>query len=1004
TFHFEGRRYEKAIPLANEAFKVAPDLLAAVADESARLFFTAAETEWEANNREIAIALGKTAVRIKQQYGKTADPAALRYLWWLHFTAMQTDSHQAANHYLKQWLELGDLSDDQRTYVNMMAEGMNRYTAASSVKQRVDLQMETAELALTFAEALEDRADPRLAVALKNLGRAHWGVADFEKSKAILLDALEVLDALTGENDPLIVQERFLIYSDLSAVLYLTEDLDLAEQYRARAEAIRSEIPETLQFSPIEQAIEYKNRADILLARGDMETALNVIDAALALWARVENERDLKWNDHTLRAQILEAKATALSRLLRNEEARTIASQALELAKDHYPETHVELARRYNNHADLLASMGDLEEAVSSFGAAVEVYEKAVPADFPDLASQREIYALTSLVLGDENTALSELSEAYKAWLSPSNRTQLPNFDTNILPKAWSDLALRDPPQVEAAMIASQWGNSTSASRSLAKVAERLQNQGGKLARLIRTRQDLSAELDVKNTTLLAATSSPQTNGSTVDELRIDIRTLKDALEDTDQALAEAGTETIGLGVNAMPGIARIQKNLAPDEVLVTFGLPGMRPEVFPQVAKTSNFVIAISKSDTTFGWVKLATGREVADAVASWRCELAATDKHCQAQRVAGLSTRGSFPVERLDGTSNPQGPDLARGFALYDALFADVDAFIKDSKHLIIVPPSRLASLPFHTLVTDFDTEQDVSPNSVNWLIRRQAVSVMPSILGFVTVRENLTTRQRRTSFFGVGDPVIGTANEVDCRRIVDIAQRAAPANLNPFSDSSDGAQLADVNLVRSLPRLPDSRCELEAISSALGGSTNELLLGETATETAVKDLSERGDLANFSVIAFASHGLIAGEAGAVEPALVLTPPLTATVKDDGLLTASEIATLRLDADFVVLSACSTAAGSNPDAEGLSGLAQAFLYAGARSLLVTHWPVYSDAAVRMTTEMFRVMADEPKIRRAEAVRLAMLAMIDDAHADSRVADPSYWAPFMVVGEGGSI
>ncbi len=82
------------------------------------------------------------------------------------------------------------------------------------------------------------------------------------------------------------------------------------------------------------------------------------------------------------------------------------------------------------------------------------------------------------------------------------------------------------------------------------------------------------------------------------------------------------------------------------------------------------------------------------------------------------------------------------------------------------------------------------------------------------------------------------------------------------------------------------------------------------------------------------FATHGLVAGQIrGAAEPALVLTPPAVASAADDGLLTASEIARfLKLDADWVILSACNTAAGDSPGAEGLSGLAKAFFYAGAR------------------------------------------------------------------------
>ena len=98
---------------------------------------------------------------------------------------------------------------------------------------------------------------------------------------------------------------------------------------------------------------------------------------------------------------------------------------------------------------------------------------------------------------------------------------------------------------------------------------------------------------------------------------------------------------------------------------------------------------------------------------------------------------------------------------------------------------------------------------------------------------------------------------------------------------------------------------------------------------------------------------------------------------------------------------SACNTAAGDAPGAEGLSGLAKAFFYAGARALLVSHWSVQSKAAVRLTTRMLTEAAQHPAIGRAEALRRSMLALMDDTE-NEHFAHPLFWAPFVVVGEGG--
>jgi CHAT domain-containing protein len=148
------------------------------------------------------------------------------------------------------------------------------------------------------------------------------------------------------------------------------------------------------------------------------------------------------------------------------------------------------------------------------------------------------------------------------------------------------------------------------------------------------------------------------------------------------------------------------------------------------------------------------------------------------------------------------------------------------------------------------------------------------------------------------------------------------------------------------------------------------------------------------------FATHGALAGEiAGVDEPGLILSPPETATERDDGYLSASEIAGLKLDADWVILSACNTASGGADNAEALSGLARVFFYAGARALLVSHWAVYTDPTVKLITGALSTMAGSSGHGRAEALRTAMLTLIDKGAPHE--SHPAYWAPFVVVGEG---
>jgi CHAT domain-containing protein len=209
-----------------------------------------------------------------------------------------------------------------------------------------------------------------------------------------------------------------------------------------------------------------------------------------------------------------------------------------------------------------------------------------------------------------------------------------------------------------------------------------------------------------------------------------------------------------------------------------------------------------------------------------------------------------------------------------------------------------------------------------------------------------------------------------------------------------------LANVSYLKMQVPLPETADELCTAAQYLKAEPSDIRLGARATEREIKRLSASGELAKYRMIHFATHGALAGELdGAHEPGLILTPPNTATEEDDGYLSASEIASLKLDADWIVLSACNTAAGAANSAEALSGLGRAFIYAGARALLVSHWAVYSDATVKLVTSAVDQMARDTSVGRAEAMRRSMLALIDKGAPEQ--AHPTYWAPFVVVGEG---
>jgi CHAT domain-containing protein len=207
-------------------------------------------------------------------------------------------------------------------------------------------------------------------------------------------------------------------------------------------------------------------------------------------------------------------------------------------------------------------------------------------------------------------------------------------------------------------------------------------------------------------------------------------------------------------------------------------------------------------------------------------------------------------------------------------------------------------------------------------------------------------------------------------------------------------------------ALPRLEDTGDELKAIAVALQADPSKVLhLGKDANERVVKGT----DLTRYRVVVFATHGLVPGDLdGLTQPALALTAPEVADIDGDGLLTVDEILALRLNAEWVVLSACNTAAGAGQGAEALSGLGRAFFYAGSRALLVTNWPVDSASARELVAGVFRRQAEHPELSRAELLRQSMLALLESSERKNEAgetiythAHPIFWAPYSIMGDG---
>jgi len=517
-----------------------------------------------------------------------------------------------------------------------------------------------------------------------------------------------------------------------------------------------------------------------------------------------------------------------------------------------------------------------------------------------------------------------------------------------------------------------QWAVQSTTAAAVNQLGVRLAAGGDAMAALIRENQDLSALWRDRDKLLVAALSKPenQQDRQGIATLRQQIAQLDEKLKVSQARLEKEFPDFVTLSSPRPVDIEDTRKLLAADEAMVFF-LSG----------DSESYVFALTHD--AFEWHTLPIGKkELAEKVGAFR---------------RGLDV-GELVSSIEAGKPVLFNLDLA--YQLYATLLGPVEALIKDKHNLGIVPSGSLTALPFHLLVTE---RPSVTVSDVNvlgpyrdaaWLLRRHAVAVLPSVTSLKALRSATRSDQGTRPFIGFGDPVF--QNDPGPAGTQRGAVKQAAARTRGYSDYWRGGQVDRSKL--NLERLEDSGDEIKTVAAWLGASTNDIYLGEFASETTVKHLP----LANYRVVYFATHALVAGDVkGLGEPALALAIPKNPTdPDDDGLLTASEVTQLKLNADWVILSACNTMAGDAPGAEALSGLARAFFYAGTRALLVSHWSVDSMAATRLTISTFEILAHDPTIGRAEGLRRAMLAYMADP-SEPKNAYPAYWGPFSVIGEG---
>lgn len=536
----------------------------------------------------------------------------------------------------------------------------------------------------------------------------------------------------------------------------------------------------------------------------------------------------------------------------------------------------------------------------------------------------------------------------------------------------------------------------SSVKQAVGALSARIAAGNADLADLVRREQDAGKQISALRSVLYNAFSQPEKNYDIINNLNTSIAELAAARKAIQVEIEGRFPEYANITNPKPASIVAIQQHLNANEALITF-----------YVGTGHTFVWGIPKS-----------GKAAFATVAEGNYAVKKRVDHIRKSLAPEAGTLSGLPEF-----------DTAAAHDLFLQFLDPVKQGWLNAEHLSIVPHGPLGYLPLGLLPTARVTlSKDprlflAEYRSVPWLVRNHSLTVLPSANVLITLRRMPPGDTGRKAFAGFGDPLFSKSqSNLDKQKNNGPVTRGGGSSMSklaPFHTRAirvtENTTLDDEGLntasLDMLQPLPDTRDEVLSIATALQADPDlDIFLGKDASEKQVKAL----DLSNRRILVFATHGLVPGDLnGLNQPALALSAPTLANDgENDGLLTMGEIMGLRLDADWVVLSACNTAAGDGSGAEAASGLGRAFFYAGSRAILLSNWPVESHSAKLLTTDLFKRQAADPLLARAQALQAGMLNLLhkgvykDPATGKAlfAYAHPIFWAPFTLVGDGSGV
>ncbi len=591
----------------------------------------------------------------------------------------------------------------------------------------------------------------------------------------------------------------------------------------------------------------------------------------------------------------------------------------------------------------------------------------------------------TEMALAVFEDVLPSLIMKWKEQRAESGRVYTSRYKVERFIQAYLDLLdrTRQVSRLETALSLADILHTDSVTQALSSSAVRASVSDPELAALIRQRQDLGLQLSTVQgrVNVLLKQSGPDQYKKILDTLRAEITQLRGAVSALEAEISDRFPRYSAIVNPEAMTVQRIKHILKDDEA----------------------YIFLFPCPDKTFVWAFQARG-----PVAFKKIDI---DRHSLAETVSQL--RKAVDPENVKNAADIPEFNLELAYDLYEMILQPVASGWKSARSLLVVSSNPLGQLPLSILPTDKPSHTATTGllfagyRGVPWLARSHAITMLPSATTLAALRNIPEVHSNQRAFAGFGDPWFQPVSGDNTPHrgedgVTQLASRGGQVQLRGVRVSEVGGldvkQLTSITL-EQLIRLPETAGEIRSIARAVGADEErDVFLGPDASESNVKNL----DLQNRRIIVFATHGLIPGDLNGLEqPALALSAPQVTHSEEDGLLTMSEIMGLNLNADWVVLSACNTAAGEGAGAEAVSGLGQAFFYAGTKALLVSSWPVETTSAKRLTTGLFRLQVEHPDLSRAELLRKSMLALLDDSAGNSfSYAHPIFWAPFIIVGE----